>query len=60
MNDWEGGGWFEAFPPPPAGGSGKGVQQQRERMGGEDPGLEDGGGPGSHNTGGMQGGIGGI
>lgn len=55
-NDWEGGGWFEASPPPPAGGLGKGMQQ-KERMGGEGPGLEDGGDPGSHNTGCMQGGI---
>lgn len=52
-NHWEGGGWFEASPPTPAGGWGKDVEQ-KERMGGEGPGLEDGG---SHSTGWMQGGI---
>ena len=53
---WEGGGWFEASPPTPAGGWGKDVEQ-KERTGGEGPGLEDGGGRGSHSTGWMQGGI---
>lgn len=50
------GGWFEASPPLPAGELEKGVWN-RGRVEGEDPGLEGGGGPGSHSTGCMQGGI---
>lgn len=49
-------GWFEASPLPPLEESRNG-RQRRDRTEGEGPGPEDAGGPGSHNTAGMQGGI---
>lgn len=48
---WRAGGGTEAAPLPPEGG----LENVGEKM--EDPGLKDGGGSGSHNTGGVQGGI---
>lgn len=55
-NNQEVGGWTEASPLPPAGELRKAALNWG-RTGGEDPGLSDGGCPGSHSTGCMQGGI---
>lgn len=55
-SDQEEGGRSEGFPLPPAGRSGN-DGQDGGGMGGQVPGLRDGGGPDSHSTGDMQGWI---